>query len=459
MAAAGQASPDMPPALQSRPSHQHYQSTSPIDEGAFPMLSPNEEADMDRARARSFHADLDSEEGGLMDHHSYQGDHDGSRGSEHMEGDDGLHMHSSSHRRSSHHSDDHRSDERRSAHMLSGLQSRSQAPGGMGPIKNFFDFSHMDEFASKERQSLAQSGWNKDWEHDAQVPPMRSASDDALAGPNRVDDHRGSLEETRDEVGSSYGDRERGMSAYNDDGESALVTSPKTVSGDLDAPQQSFHRRRQRKLSQSNPAPHGRRQGKLALFEGIGALTGSSGENGNADEASPFKAARQPKNQLKSNPATAFNPYSDAPPGHDRPYRFSFYSNALPVTIHARSLAELPGEGQGFEDLFKGQEAAVAAATEGPSSFSDSGTRKGSGAATPRDIPSSLVDSKSLGKSSMLAKAAGAGMNGAPGLPSEPGGGAQPPPATADDDPEAFTWWLDVLSPTDEEMRMLSKVC
>jgi magnesium transporter len=27
------------------------------------------------------------------------------------------------------------------------------------------------------------------------------------------------------------------------------------------------------------------------------------------------------------------------------------------------------------------------------------------------------------------------------------------------DDLEASTWWLDVLSPTDEEMKMLSQVC
>lgn len=431
------------------------------------MLSPNEEAEMDRARAHSFHANLDSEEGGLMDHHSYHGDHDDSRGSEHMDNDEGLHMHAgssgfTSHRRSSHHSDDgHPSDDRQSAHMLSGLQSRSKAPGGMGPIKNFFDFSHMDDFADKERKTLATTGW-KQWKQDLQAPVPGSTSDDALVRPNPVDDHRRSMEENRDGAGSSYGDhdREHGMSAYNDDGESAIISSPRATNEAPDSvPQQSFHRRRQRKLSQSNPAPHGRRQGKLALFEGIGALTGSgNGENG-AEDSSPFKAARQPKNQLKSTPAAGtFNPYSDAPPGHDRPYRFSFYSNALPVTIHARSLAELPGEGQGFEDLFKGQEAAVAAATEGPSSFSEAGTTKGSGPATPKDTPSSLADAKSLGKTSLLAKAAGTAMNGVQGPKGEPGGGAQPPFATADDDPEAFTWWLDVLSPTDEEMRMLSKV-
>lgn len=51
----------------------------------------------------------------------------------------------------------------------------------------------------------------------------------------------------------------------------------------------------------------------------------------------------------------------------------------------------------------------------------------------------------------MLARAAGAPSKGN-GL----GGG--PPNGTAEEDPEAFTWWLDVLTPSDEEMRMLSKV-
>ncbi|KIM75035.1 hypothetical protein PILCRDRAFT_79511 [Piloderma croceum F 1598] len=81
--------------------------------------------------------------------------------------------------------------------------------------------------------------------------------------------------------------------------------------------------------------------------------------------------------------------------GHDRPYRFSFYSNALSATIHARSISELPAEGQSFEDLFNGDH-----------------SKNGNG--------NSLVGS----------------------------GG----------DFEGNTWWLDVQCPTDEEMKMLSKV-
>ncbi|EJD01565.1 cora-domain-containing protein [Fomitiporia mediterranea MF3/22] len=77
--------------------------------------------------------------------------------------------------------------------------------------------------------------------------------------------------------------------------------------------------------------------------------------------------------------------------GHERPYRFSFYSNKLSATIHARSLSELPAEGQSFEDLFTG----------------DNGN--------------------------------GNGMHNL-------------------NDDELSAWWLDVMSPTDEEMKLLSKV-
>jgi Mg2+ and Co2+ transporter CorA len=69
-------------------------------------------------------------------------------------------------------------------------------------------------------------------------------------------------------------------------------------------------------------------------------------------------------------------------------------------------------------------------------------------------------------KASMLARAAGAatraGVAVPPSMQSTPGqappGMADISPSPADEDGEAFTWWMDVLSPTDEEMRMLSKV-
>ncbi|KAF8656048.1 hypothetical protein AX16_002784 [Volvariella volvacea WC 439] len=175
----------------------------------------------------------------------------------------------------------------------------------------------------------------------------------------------------------------------------------------------STPRIRQRKFSQSNPKPRQRRGvgGKMALFErafgepppalpphlGIPPIPGSRLHSGPSFEHQPGL------------PGGILNT------GHDRPYRFSFYSNALSATIHARSLSELPAEGQSFQDLFSG---VPPPAEDGYRSLPPA--------------PRANGDQKSpwIG---------GNGLNG-------------------DGNSDANTWWLDVLSPTDEEMKMLSKV-
>ncbi|WFD45096.1 CorA metal ion transporter [Malassezia psittaci] len=108
----------------------------------------------------------------------------------------------------------------------------------------------------------------------------------------------------------------------------------------------------------------------------------------------------------------------------DKPYRFTFYSNALPNTIHARYLSELPSAGQSFEELIRGivpEEDKKASENNAPSS----------------DYGFPPVQSK-------------AGLPGAlpPGL--QPG-----QERTPNSDPS--TWWLDVLCPTDQEMKVLSR--
>ncbi|KIY52297.1 cora-domain-containing protein [Fistulina hepatica ATCC 64428] len=89
--------------------------------------------------------------------------------------------------------------------------------------------------------------------------------------------------------------------------------------------------------------------------------------------------------------------------GHDRPYRFSFYSNALSATIHAKSLSELPAEGQ--------------------SPVPGTGDAKGSS-----DQTHKLGAQKSTSAVSTV-------------------------PADSD----VTTWWLDIQNPTEEEMKMLGK--
>jgi magnesium transporter len=186
----------------------------------------------------------------------------------------------------------------------------------------------------------------------------------------------------------------------------------------------AIHAMRERKLSQSNALPRRHGGGKMALFEGIPSAPPASLAGGLAP------------------PLSVVPSFADLPSatgggvgiGHDRPYRFSFYSNALSATIHARSLCELPADGQTFEDLFAG--------VGGPSpSPAERQPRRGLGPQpttpfirTPRDTPREETK----------------GAHGASGGDTK---------NLMPNDTEGHTWWLDILSPTDEEMKMLSKVC
>ena len=212
--------------------------------------------------------------------------------------------------------------------------------------------------------------------------------------------------------------------------------------GDASAAGQSSPKAlRLRKLSQSNPQPRPQRRGigvKMALFEGgaqespfnLSARLGvtSGGQGGPATNSSY-------ENIVGPNVTGILNT------GHDRPYRFSFYSNALSATIHARSLSELPAEGQTFEQLFSGiqpqpQEGDIRPASPAPSNHG-------------RDRPSSSMNAPPYHD-----PAKGL-VNNSNHHSNKRGGGLDGPNAFQGD---VNTWWLDVLSPTDEEMKMLSKV-
>lgn len=181
---------------------------------------------------------------------------------------------------------------------------------------------------------------------------------------------------------------------------------------------------RHRAISQSNSHPRSHRKGiggKMALFEtphlspGFPSLPARLGLGLSRHPGSPvYDSSTAPQGGILHT-------------GHDRPYRFSFYSNALAATIHARSLCELPAEGQTFEDLFTGDHPHDIPLRH--SVIRDTGN----GIKTPR-----RSDQKSV--------------NAAHGGPQ--GGNGKRNFETSDDN----TWWLDVTSPTEDEMKMLSKV-
>jgi magnesium transporter len=400
----------------------------------------------------------------------------------------------------------------------------SHLMGGMGTARNHFDFSSMDEFADKEKRVLRESsggyhgafgtnGMQAKWDgFEEDVPiqivvPGPTGSRGSVEGSRSIlgrsseeaqeEAHRAGVPEA-DLIGSADGSvqsngRMVGGTTVGD-AESVRISSPPTQQQDLptqdnengegEAGASTFVRRRQRKSSQSQAVSHGaRRQGRLALFEGLGgaftgdgsARDGSFSVNMPPDDregplrgltsALPTKAARMTnKNTVFGTSGgaggqdyakpTGYVDYPDGGRGNgggERPYRFSFYSNALPATIHARSLSELPSDGQKFEDLFTGREASNSNAPDQRNSgSSDAGGFK-SGSTSPQvSNLGELHGSAPNPKLSLLAKAtAKAGTGGSPPMKGQ----------AEMDDPEARTWWLDVLSPTDEEMRMLAKVC
>ena len=180
-------------------------------------------------------------------------------------------------------------------------------------------------------------------------------------------------------------------------------------------------RPRERKLSSSTGNT---RRGKMALFEQ--AINNSSGR---PPLSTHVTMPEIPEGSLLSSSEHIPALTGGTQGGHDRPYRFSFYSNALSRTIHSKSLCELPAEGQSFEELFTG--------------------------ILPPELQSSVPQSSS-------ASPALNGNGNNTGAPADfairTGLDDQVKKENGDPDSETATWWLDVTSPTDEEMKTLSRV-
>ena len=218
---------------------------------------------------------------------------------------------------------------------------------------------------------------------------------------------------------------------------------------------------RQRKLSESAPLPRPHRKngrGKVALFEHQvnESVSGIPGRLMATGQLSVVPSSEDVSAMFYHHvPPPPVGIGGVMSPGHDRPYRFSFYSNTLSATIHARSLCELPAEGQSFEDLFSGLSSPAPKqgdATGGPPAFA-------APAPVPPSRPSVFIPN-GRGTPSSPEGVPTSYRNGIFGRPTEKGDPGRPngsgPAGSAD--AEANTWWLDIQSPTDEEMRVLSKV-
>jgi magnesium transporter len=378
------------------------------------MLSDAEERELERAQHRREHDASDDEE-----HRQYRHD-------EHHSDAESSHTYNSRRRRR-------RSDsERRDSDGLRRVGSYATADG----IRSVFDFAAMDEFAAEEREALDET----------EGPATGVTAEEMGAPPSGIDAEMRRRSEAVVRVasparqqsgevsgsGSSTRQGEDNSNGFEDD----LMSLPKEED---ELPQPRFGRRARKQSKQANPA---RRQAKLALFESFGAGEGEELQGGALKAPRPGARPHAPPPPSADPAPPKFTPYTDSP-GHDRPYRFSFYSNALPVTIHARSLAELPAEGQTFEDLFKGRN------YPGEEPRTSTEIPRSSGRNTPKELSGLSLSAPKPQSWSQAAITKSMVM---------PGAAPTPPPPNPDDDPEAYTWWLDVLSPTDDEMRMLSRV-
>ncbi|TVY86505.1 putative metal ion transporter [Lachnellula willkommii] len=153
----------------------------------------------------------------------------------------------------------------------------------------------------------------------------------------------------------------------------------------------------------------------------------------------------------------------------DAPYRFTYFNEEFQSTIHSQTISELAQPGAGFRELFipdrpelsdseseseedDGQqfrEASYLRHVDGTNGDSRAPTRQGS------LIDPATSDSRTSGGSATESK-------NTSGEATPNGGIKSPPPKSSHTEkPKRYgdrpTWWLDVLSPTDAEMKVLSK--
>ena len=149
----------------------------------------------------------------------------------------------------------------------------------------------------------------------------------------------------------------------------------------------------------------------------------------------------------------------------DAPYRFTYFNEEFQSTIHSQTISELVQPGGSFRELFVPDPPELSDSSEseddaetrrddsyirhvdGPNGDSRAPTRQGSLPPGPESTRGVRADSRQTSGQAT------------------PNGGFKSPPPKApivkDQKPKRYgerpTWWLDVLSPTDAEMKVLSK--
>ena len=136
----------------------------------------------------------------------------------------------------------------------------------------------------------------------------------------------------------------------------------------------------------------------------------------------------------------------------DAPYRFTYFNEEFPSTIHSQTISELLQPGQDFRELFIPDPPEL---SDYSSDEEDTASHQGN--ASGREQLSPNTQSRAGTRHSSII---GGGMSYSP----EQSGDATPAQANGSahkEKPKRYgdrpTFWLDVLSPTDTEMRVISK--
>jgi magnesium transporter len=286
--------------------------------------------------------------------------------------------------------------------------STEHAPGSGGGIyKSLFDFGPIEAFAGEERQRLGLvSGQDRMKSLRRRVAARNMETADAPTVPV-ISENKGEISADAIKINS------------------------------IDVPDIT---NRPRGLSGSVPSTR-RPGGKLALFESTTAPLPpfDFSPHSPLPLQPPLPLPMPAYSDLPNSPMRLLPPPVDAM--ENKPYRFSFYSNALKSTIHARSLSELPAEGQSFEELFTGKKTPSSGGNTSPPT------------ATPNVLSRAMTPNNALNSSGAATpQSSNIPMNGLAGkrdlLPSGQTGSRSSEPTAWKNHEDANSWWLDVLSPT-----------
>ena len=135
----------------------------------------------------------------------------------------------------------------------------------------------------------------------------------------------------------------------------------------------------------------------------------------------------------------------------DAPYRFTYFNEEFPSTIHSQTISELLQPGQDFKELFIPDPPELSEeSSDEEDVMSQQGTMNGRGEASPN--AQSRIGTRHSSIAEARTQSAERSGDATPSKSNVPLRGAKPKRYG-----ERPTFWLDVLSPTETEMRVIAK--